>query len=236
MEQIGRERYSVERHDTPWEIVEGIGFAVAEVPAIVKTGKKDLVIFILFVSAHNRSNGSPVSRTDRNIRDLYMNPKVYRPISHLMRKEEDKILMIKIYIPSIMKKVVFFLGTAFLLLMLTISPAIAADDTVVVKPPLSLPVAISSAFAGVFLSFIIPVVAKYGVKVKNLRRENKPVDHSKEILDAATPYFFTAIQSFLIAVVVVAAVLSQGTSLTEWYVTFIAGYTFDATIQKVKAG
>jgi hypothetical protein len=39
------------------------------------------------------------------------------------------------------------------------------------------------------LSFIIPVLAKYGVKVATLRRDNKAVDHAKEIVDAAVPYF-----------------------------------------------
>jgi hypothetical protein len=142
-----------------------------------------------------------------------------------------------------MKKVVFFLAIAFLLMMIIIPPAIAANDSAdddgtvqpIVKPPLSLPVAILSAFAGVLLSFIIPVLAKYGVKIKTLRNE-KAVNHLKEFSDIATPYLITAVQSLLIAVVVVAVVLGQGTLLTEWYVAFIAGYTFDATIQKVKAG
>ena len=143
-----------------------------------------------------------------------------------------------------MKYSVLFLAIAFLLMTVIISPVIAANDSAddsgtaqpIVKPQLSLPIAVLSAFAGVFLSFIIPVLAKYGVKIKTLRENNQAVNHIKEFSDIATPYLITAVQSLLIAVVVVAVVLSQGTLLTEWYVAFIAGYTFDATIQKVKAG
>jgi hypothetical protein len=133
-----------------------------------------------------------------------------------------------------MKNSVLFLAIAVLLMILMISPAIAADDTGAIKTQLSLQSAIFWAFAGVLLSFIIPVLAKYGVKINDARKSSQTINHSKEILDAATPYFFTAIQSFLIAVVVIAVVLSQGTPLNEWYIAFIAGYTFDATIQKVK--
>jgi hypothetical protein len=53
-------------------------------------------------------------------------------------------------------------------------------------------------------------------------------------LTAAAPYAFTAVQSFLIAIVVMGIILSQGSVLTKWYEALIAGFTFDATIQKVK--
>jgi quinol-cytochrome oxidoreductase complex cytochrome b subunit len=136
-----------------------------------------------------------------------------------------------------MKNAVFPpLAAVFLLMVFAITPAVAADDSgTAAQPALSLLNAIFWAFIGVLLSFIIPVLAKYGVKVATLRKDNKTVDHAKEIVDAAVPYFFTAIQSFLIAIVVIAVLLSQGPPLNQWYVAFLAGYTFDATIQKVKA-
>jgi hypothetical protein len=135
-----------------------------------------------------------------------------------------------------MKNAVFPpLAAVFLLIVFAITPAVAADESgTAAQPALSLTVAIFWTFAGVFFSFIIPVLAKYGVKVTDLRKANQTVDHTKEILDATTPYFFTAIQSLLIAIVVIAVVLSQGTLLNQWYVAFLAGYTFDATLQKVK--
>jgi len=52
-------------------------------------------------------------------------------------------------------------------------------------------------------------------------------------MNATAPYAIIAIQSFLIAIVVVAILLQQGTILTHWYEALVAGNTFDSTIQKV---
>lgn len=102
------------------------------------------------------------------------------------------------------------------------------------QPALNVGIAIAWAAVGVFVSFIIPVLTKYRVQVDARILRNEAVDRSKEFVKAATPYVVTAIQSFLIAIIVIAIILNQGTVLNQWYEALIAGYTFDATIQKVK--
>jgi len=102
--------------------------------------------------------------------------------------------------------------------------------------PLMLQEAILWAFVGIFTSFIIPVLKKYAAKVIGVAKGNQTVDHWKEFWDAVSPYVATTLLSALMAVVVVAILYSENTPMTQWYVPFLAGYLFDATVQKVKPG
>jgi len=95
--------------------------------------------------------------------------------------------------------------------------------------------AIVCAAAGVLTSFIIPVLKQYAIQVKKiLKNTEDSVDHWKELVKAASPYIATTLLSCLMAVVVVAVLLSEDTPMPHWYVPFLAGYLFDATVQKIK--
>ena len=133
-----------------------------------------------------------------------------------------------------MKNLVVVLLLAFLLIGFAVSPVLAQETpSPPVQPPLDVYIAVAWIFVGVFLSFFIPFLSKY--RVQTLGKKFDEIDHKNAILGAAAPYFITAVQSFLISIVVIAAVYYQGIVLTTWYQALIIGYTFDATIQKVKA-
>ena len=133
-----------------------------------------------------------------------------------------------------MKNLVVVLLLAFLLIGFAVSPVLAQETpSPPVQPPLDVYIAVAWIFVGVFLSFFIPFLSKY--RVQTLGKEFAEIDHKNVLLGAAAPYFITAVQSFLISIVVIAAVYYQGIVLTAWYQALIIGYTFDATIQKVKA-
>ena len=134
-----------------------------------------------------------------------------------------------------MKKVIFASLFLFLLSVLFIQSATAQETPgPAASPALDIYAAIGWAAIGVFISFIIPVLTKYRVQISALNAANLSIDRFEQFIIAAAPYAFTAVQSFLIAIVVIGIILSQGTALTQWYEALIAGYTFDATIQKVK--
>jgi hypothetical protein len=100
-------------------------------------------------------------------------------------------------------------------------------------PPLNWAIAIGSAAVGVFLSFIIPTLTQYQKQLSGkLPITNK--DRVAAFSNASKLYIVTAVQSFLIAVVVIAIMLSQETIIHYWYEALVAGFTFDSTIQKVK--
>ena len=133
-----------------------------------------------------------------------------------------------------MKNLVVVLLLAFLLIGFAVSPVLAQETpSPPVQPPLDVYIAVAWIFVGIFLSFFIPFLSKY--RVQTLGKKFSEIDHKNVLLGAAAPYFITAIQSFLISIVVIAAVYYQGVVLTAWYQALIIGYTFDATIQKVKA-
>ena len=132
-----------------------------------------------------------------------------------------------------MKNLVVVLLLAFLLIGFAVSPVLAQETpSPPVQPPLDVYIAVAWIFVGVFLSFFIPFLSKY--RVQTAGKTFDKIDHKIELIGAAAPYFITAVQSFLISIVVIAAVYYQGVVLTAWYQALIIGYTFDATIQKVK--
>lgn len=50
------------------------------------------------------------------------------------------------------------------------------------------------------------------------------------------PYVALGVVSFLIALLLLAFLASQGKELEIWWQAFLAGYAFDATMQKIKEG
>lgn len=133
-----------------------------------------------------------------------------------------------------MKRILIACLVLLFLSVLVIQSAIAQETADPTPPALNIYVAIGWAAIGVFISFILPVLTKYRVQINALNAANLPIARLKVFLTAAAPYAFTAVQSFLIAIVVIGIILSQGSVLTQWYEALIAGFTFDATIQKVK--
>jgi len=84
-------------------------------------------------------------------------------------------------------------------------------------------------FIGVVVSFVLPSVIKY---VKELGVKQDRLYY----LNILKPYAALAVASFCIAVIVIAYSLSQGATFTHWFMPFLGGYTFDATLQKLKEG
>lgn len=120
-------------------------------------------------------------------------------------------------------------------------PADAADSGTAEKadtaeePQLAKEEAILWAFLGIFFSFAIPVLKKYSVQiVKKLREPSGgSVNALQEVWKAASPYLATTFLSLFVAVVVVASLYSAKTPMPGWYVPFLAGYSWDSTLQKL---
>lgn len=84
-------------------------------------------------------------------------------------------------------------------------------------------------FIGVIVSFVLPIVIKY---TKDLGRTRD----RDQYLEVIRPYAGLVVASVCITFIIIAYSLSQGAIFTQWYMPFLGGYTFDATLQKLKEG
>jgi hypothetical protein len=114
--------------------------------------------------------------------------------------------------------------------------AVFADNNQGGTPPVPLSIywIISLCALGVIASFILPILIKFTKGVTNTD-PNLTFKSRTKTLEFIKAYGAIAIVSFIIAIIVVAYSQSQGVVFAEWWAPFLAGYTFDSTLQKLKA-
>jgi precorrin-4 methylase len=102
----------------------------------------------------------------------------------------------------------------------------------IVVPSLTPVEAILYAAVGVFISFLIPVLRKSVITVRNQGKTSLRIsEEAKKILKS---YLMTAIFSIIAAIIAIAYLYANDSPINGWATALIAGFTFDSFLQKLK--
>lgn len=87
---------------------------------------------------------------------------------------------------------------------------------------------------GVILSILVPWAVK--ALKEAMPKEDRVEGWSRQAWKFLKPYLWVALASLVVGFVTLAGIRQTGGSFKNWWEPMLAGYLYDATLQKIKEG